>query len=153
MAPEFFGFVVAGVLAVWGVALVTIVLLSDRRKVRRGAILALIPIVALVLLLILHLRQQFFLNEPLATAAYQGRIESVRELLDRGASPDSWGVDSAQTALMGASAEGHGRIVELLIERGADVHLSDASGRTALSYARERGRADIEKLLVRAADK
>ncbi len=41
-----------------------------------------------------------------------------------------------QTALMGAAERGYTPIVKLLVERGADVTLKDAIGRTALDLAR-----------------
>jgi len=150
MAPEFLGFFVAIGLGAACLALATIALLSGRSRRRLWALVGLIPTAALTLLAFVHLRQEFILNEPMATAAHQGRIETVRTLLDRGASPNSWGVDGAQTALMGACAAGHIQVVQLLIERGADVYLSDGPRRTALAYARELGHKDIEQVLIQA---
>uniref|UniRef100_A0A8C4IGZ0 Uncharacterized protein n=1 Tax=Dicentrarchus labrax TaxID=13489 RepID=A0A8C4IGZ0_DICLA len=41
------------------------------------------------------------------------------------------------------------KFVELLLQRGANVNCQDGSGRTALSYACEKGCLDVVKILVR----
>jgi len=54
---------------------------------------------------------------------------------------------SGDTALMLAVANDHVETVRLLLERGADVHVRNAQGRTALDLARERGYAEIAALI------
>jgi ankyrin repeat protein len=98
----------------------------------------------------LAIRQQFFLNEPMASAAAQGNIDRVRMLLDRGASPDSWGIDFVSTALVSAANQGHADIVELLLSKGADSSLRDSEGRSALQLARQHGHEDVVALLLKA---
>lgn len=99
MAPEFFPFffcaflIVAIVIALVATVYVHIASASVPRFL--GPLLRLGLVFLLVLLFVvgLSVRQQFFLNEPMASAAAEGDIVRVRALLDRGASPDSWGVD------------------------------------------------------------
>jgi len=55
-----------------------------------------------------------------------------------------------RTALMIAAAAGHGEVVDLLIEAGADVNLADLEGSTALSLARNSGNLDIAARLEEA---
>ena len=49
---------------------------------------------------------------------------------------------------MSASQNGHKEIVELLIEKGAEVDLIDQKGRTALTYASLRESQEIVQLLL-----
>jgi ankyrin repeat protein len=44
--------------------------------------------------------------------------------------------------------EGHTEIVQLLLEKGADVNAKNKYGRTALIYATERGYTEIVQLLL-----
>lgn len=55
-----------------------------------------------------------------------------------------------RTALMIAAAAGHGDVVALLIEAGADVNLTDLEGSTALSLARNSGNLDVAAQLEEA---
>jgi ankyrin repeat protein len=150
MAPEFFGcFLAFGLLAVC-VVLGVLALLPRRFGTRKLGLLGLAPAAVLLIFFLLHLRQQFFLNEPMAIAAHQGKIDEVRRLLDRGASPDSWGVDCVDTALTGAANGGHADIVRLLLDRGANPNLANAQGRTALFYATVHRNTQIEQTLLKA---
>ena len=58
----------------------------------------------------------------LIRAAESGDIQSVRELLDRGADPNIRN-DYGTTALMWASQDGYIKIVRLLLDRGADPNI------------------------------
>lgn len=61
--------------------------------------------------------------------------------------------DSGETALMQAAAEGHWKIVHLLLDAGADVNGCDNEGTTALRHAAFQSHAAIVKLLLaRGAD-
>ena len=54
------------------------------------------------------------------------------------------------TALMNASMEGHGKIVELLLNNGADVDVrSDFLGFHAIHYATYYGHLDVAKLIAK----
>src|SRR5947209_3189345 len=57
---------------------------------------------------------------PLMTAARVGSLASVKALIARGANVHSKDDRRGQDALMWAAAEGHAKVVELLIEVGAD---------------------------------
>jgi len=102
---------------------------------------------------------------PLMAAATQGQLASVRILLDRGvakvdeATSRTWlapkdvaanmfyyGVFvtsvGGETALMQAAREAHVEIVSELLRHGADVNRKNASGQSALGYART-GRSHV----------
>ena len=102
MAPEFFLFFsVAGlalfcVLLIVGIAapriprrLLEFLFSFILKQIRTIFLLALLPSLLLLLLVGRHIHQQYFLNEPLASAAASGDLRRVRQLLERGASPDS----------------------------------------------------------------
>ncbi len=60
---------------------------------------------------------------------------------------------SAATPLIAAAYNGNERLVALLIERKADVHFADNTGKTAVVYAAARGfGAIVEKLLAHGID-
>jgi ankyrin repeat protein len=89
----------------------------------------------------------------LVVAAEVGEIAAVHFLIgkkdldidERGGEqpPGSRLTGDKGTALHGAAREGHRDIVELLVERGADLNIEDAWGRTALDVARENERVEI----------
>ena len=54
------------------------------------------------------------------------------------------------TALMAASALGHGDLVDLLLVAGADVNLKDAAGKSALARATLAGHSEIVDALKAA---
>lgn len=87
-------------------------------------------------------------GNALTAAAYDGRLDILRLLLDAGAdvnSPDGW-------ALQTAASEGHYDIVQELLKRGAHVNAFTKSERfpegTALQAATEAGWRDIVSLLL-----
>ena len=173
MAPEFMPFIACGVLIIASVgacaALALAVLFRGalRRALAREVpspvrFLRLLFLAALVMVggLLLAtgacaymIRQQFFLNEPMAAAADQGNLAEVRGLLDRGASPDSWGVDYIQPAIVGAAIGGHAPVVRLLLERGANPNAQDSHGRSALQWARASKSEEVLQLLIKAGAK
>ena len=87
-------------------------------------------------------------------AAKWNNIGRVREYLDSGADPDI--IDRSynnNTALIYASSEGHTEIVELLLDRGADINITNDLGSTALMEASRNNRTEIIRLLLdRGAD-
>jgi hypothetical protein len=78
--------------------------------------------------------------ESLAVAAGVGRLDLVRELVDEA------GPAEVDQALIAAAAYGAREVVELLLERGADVAASD--GMTALHNACGRAELEIARLLI-----
>ena len=87
---------------------------------------------------------------PLMTGSRVGSLASVKALLSRGATVDNKDDRRGQTALMWAAAEGHARVVEMLIEVGADLHHRLPSGFTPLLFAVREGRTDIVRVLLKA---
>lgn len=162
MAPEYFpfvGFIVLGGFALMALAAGAVLLFmarrnrEHRRALRISSMVAFSATVILVLMLLAlgsMIRQQFFLNEPLVAACGEGDLREVRRLLSKGASPDAYGVDFMQTALIAASKSGHAEIVALLLGRGASVHLEDSKGKTALQWAKALGHSDVARLLEEA---
>ncbi|MGE5517824.1 MAG: ankyrin repeat domain-containing protein [Bacteroidota bacterium] len=84
-----------------------------------------------------------FGKTPLMVAAQANQLDSVRLLLDRGASANAttWQQDPAltlahdgRTPLMYAAAHAGLPVIKLLVERGADPHLADTKGRRPIDY-------------------
>jgi len=77
-------------------------------------------------------------NTPLAEAAVQGHLETVRYLLDWkapiGSDPNAAGSDG-RTPLHRSAFQGHHETVQLLLERGADPRIKDRSGELPFDMA------------------
>uniref|UniRef100_A0A3P8TNA5 Uncharacterized protein n=1 Tax=Amphiprion percula TaxID=161767 RepID=A0A3P8TNA5_AMPPE len=90
----------------------------------------------------------------LLNAMSKDKVHLVRFVLDAldGEIVDSR-TESAQTPLISSVLLPDGRtrckFAELLLQRGASVNRQDGTGRTALSYACEKGYLDAVKVLVR----
>jgi ankyrin repeat protein len=99
----------------------------------------------------------------IVAAAEEGEVESVKFLLGReDLDIDELGIEHPTnrrgtkdmgTALHHAVRRGHREIVELLVERGANVDLEDVQGRTALMLAKENERSEIVDFLTRITGK
>jgi hypothetical protein len=154
MAPEFFpifAFLGLAVIALTGLCVGVVRAILTRRVPR---LLCSVVAVAVLLLLILgmSIRQQYFLNEPFASACGGGDIAEAQRLLLCGASPDAYGIDFRETALIAASRYGNREIVEFLLRNGANVDLMDSYGKTALQRAKEAGHGDIVRLIEQAEE-
>jgi len=89
-------------------------------------------------------------GSPLSAAAYKGRLDAVRLLLDRGADPN---LVSDAGPLINAAEAGHVDIVSLLLDRGATIDRIVPGNQNALIRASGKGRLEVVKLLVaRGAD-
>ncbi len=76
-------------------------------------------------------------SAPLALAAHQGDVETVRVLLDNGADLHARN-NHGSTVLHSAASSGHPAVVRLLLARGAEPSPRDCRGRTPLAYVAER---------------
>jgi hypothetical protein len=140
------GFLLFIALSVSGIVLLSLtILVKSYRKI--FAILLAINVVAL-LLLGGWLYKVYWLDEPLPGFAASGDLKRVQELLDRGADPNSNGIDGVERAIVAAAASGNAEIVALLIKKGANVNLTDGNGRTALDVATQKGFTNIVSLLT-----
>jgi ankyrin repeat protein len=82
----------------------------------------------------------------ITTGVYQGPIEIVRLLLQKGIDHNTQNKQGT-SALMVAASKGKADVVNLLIEKGADLNLKDSDGATALDYAVESGQTELAKFL------
>jgi hypothetical protein len=162
MAPEFFSYIVfvgLGVIVIIGLVVSVVLLVWSRYNIRLRKILRVLSIVSFSLVALLalmlfllgsRLYQQDFLDQPLVSASINGDLVEVNQLLSRGASPDAYGVDYIQTALIAATRAGHPEVVALLLRSGAHPNLQDSFGETALEYAKEANSKEIISLLEQA---
>jgi len=86
---------------------------------------------------------------PLKSASTLGRLDVVRELLDKGADIDIRDNEYGQTALIAASIFDHLDIARELIGEGADMEIGDYSGKTALMWASDQGNILVVEELIR----
>ncbi len=90
---------------------------------------------------------------PLGLAAYFGRLEAAKALLDKGAEPNAPAVNLSRvcpihSAAANRDAEQSLPLCQLLLDRGADPNLKQAGGWTPLHQAAAHGRTEIVKLLL-----
>ena len=85
-------------------------------------------------------------------AAASNKIEAVAALISHGADVNAREEDG-WTPLMFASHEGYAKVVEALLDAGADKELKATSGwaegKTALDIARARNKGDVVAVLER----
>ncbi|HYD18998.1 MAG TPA: ankyrin repeat domain-containing protein [Patescibacteria group bacterium] len=87
----------------------------------------------------------------ITAAAGNGNIRMVMSLLAAAQARDS-ALDLGP-GLLAASGKGHGRVMELLIEAGADVNIRDKTGRSPLMHAALDDRVEALEILLRAGAK
>lgn len=90
----------------------------------------------------------------LIPAAERGHVETVRTLIEAGVAVDhvnrlGW-TALLEAVILGDGSERYQQIVGLLLKAGANVHLADAQGVTALQHARTKGQKAIEAMLLAA---
>ena len=143
---DFGGFFLFIAFAISGFALMMLTIFVRSYRQKFAKLLA-INIVALIVLGG-WLYKVYWLDEPLPGFARNGDLQRVQTLLDRGASPNSDGIDGVERAIVAAAESGNAEIVDLLINKGADVNLTDGDGRTALDVATQKGFKNIVTLLT-----
>jgi uncharacterized protein len=95
----------------------------------------------------LEARESRFGNTALHLAAFEGKIEVVRYLLDKGIDPNIQANDGI-TALIATCRKGHLDIAKLLVSRGADLNLADEAGITPLMAAAYSDNYDLVRFLL-----
>lgn len=90
----------------------------------------------------------------LIPAAERGHVETVRTLIAAGVDVDHvnrlrW-TALLEAIILGNGGSAHTEIVRLLVQARADVNLADGEGVTPLQHARQRGYAEIERILTAA---
>ena len=90
--------------------------------------------------------------DAVVAAAERGEEEAVLAYLEGGGRADATyerGGVSGLTLLMRAAQEGHERVVELLLQHGAEINLHSSNGLTALMTAANQGDERLVELLIR----
>jgi len=93
-------------------------------------------------------RQQEPLSSSLLTAMQRGDLPTVNEYLNRGTSPNEIMANGAPI-LKNAVVSSAMPVAELLLRRGADINARDASGKTALFWARSMNNEAFVQMLLK----
>ncbi|HSN65689.1 MAG TPA: ankyrin repeat domain-containing protein [Fusibacter sp.] len=83
----------------------------------------------------------------LHAAAYAGRTEAAKLLIQYNIDIDKQGPYNGYTALHDAVWQGHEDLATLLIEAGANLQLKSHAGETALDFAKKRHQIEIATLI------
>jgi hypothetical protein len=84
----------------------------------------------------------------LASAVFEGHIDTARVLLERGADPNAKGPHDVTPLMMAAAAtRPDPAMVRLLLEKGADTGAHDSIGRSALDWALLQGTTPVVGVL------
>ena len=91
----------------------------------------------------------------LIASAHLGHVEVVRTLIEAKAPLDhvnnlGW-TALIEAVVLGNGDKNHIDVVEALVKAGADVDIKDRQGSTALAHARQRGYAEMVKILTPAS--
>ena len=88
---------------------------------------------------------------PLHLAAFFGKDEAARLLLNKGAPVDARSTNPMQNTPLHAAAAGkHAALVKLLIDHGANVNARQHGGWTAMHAAAQTGDIEMARVLVAA---
>ncbi|MEO8052741.1 MAG: ankyrin repeat domain-containing protein [Acidobacteriota bacterium] len=89
----------------------------------------------------------------LLIASGAGSVAEVKLLLEVGLDVNATEPEKGQNALMWAAAEGHPDVVDLLIQKGANVNAASKSGFTPVVFATMKNdRASVQRLIQAGAD-
>lgn len=83
-------------------------------------------------------------------AAYEGKVEAVREGIKAGNNVNSTDPEKRLTPLHMAAYNGHVEVIKLLLEHGATLDARDSEGKTPLLHASTGPYADALKVLIDA---
>jgi ankyrin repeat protein len=83
-------------------------------------------------------------------SAGSGDMQTVLEMLEQGVDINVHASFGGPTALIVAARFGHVAIVEVLLERGAEVNAEDDYGQTALYFAKKNSKIKVVELLEAA---
>jgi ankyrin repeat protein len=83
-------------------------------------------------------------------AAFKGRADTVRDLIDSGADIDAADAEG-YTALHCAAEAGRADVVDLLLKNGANAKATTVKGRTAADAAAAAGKSKVVRLLDKAS--
>jgi hypothetical protein len=86
-------------------------------------------------------------GDALINAAYYGRTEIARLLIEHGANVNA-AMYNGVTPLMNAASRGYPEIAGLLVEHGANVNLAAKNGGTPLINATINGHTEIARMLI-----
>ncbi len=92
-------------------------------------------------------------KDALCEAVRSGNMDLIRALLQKQPSLINAKDNFGSTPLHTAVEKGNIRIVELLIQNGADVNAKDNEGRTPTYFAEVRGNCELEDLLRKCGSK
>ena len=87
-------------------------------------------------------------DRAIHAAISSGNKELIKEIIDRGAQLETWGMHK-RTPLIKAAAKGDSEMVKMLIDAGANINGRSDFGSTALLQATEAGHLSVVKLLLR----
>ena len=82
------------------------------------------------------------------TAAGRGQLAVLARLLAHGVEINDYDASTKRTALLEGARWGHGGVVEMALERGADAHWRDAYGMEACHHAAAMGHTFILETLI-----
>ena len=91
----------------------------------------------------------FYGWSPLTYAAFNGHAEIIEYLLKHGAEIDSL-TPNGSSALFFAALNGHKEVVELLLKNGIDVSITSDRGETAVDLAEQSRNTDIAGMIRNA---
>lgn len=93
---------------------------------------------------------------PLFWAAERGRVDTILQLLERGAdinAVDGCKMSPLSRACAQCSVHVNTPLVKMLVEKGADIHSKDELGMTALHHAAREGHMEIVDTLLKKGAK